>query len=293
LNRLLITGASGFLGYNLCAVARRTWQVTGVVHSHPVEVPGVELMSADLTDPAAVAGLFSAARPDAVIHCAAMGRPNDCQTDPALSRKVNINAAVSMAEQCAALGIPLVFTSSDLVFDGEHAPYNEESPIGPICVYGEHKAEAERRILEICQKAAVCRMPLMFGDPSPASESFIQSMIRALAAGTKVPVFVDEVRSSVGAATAVSGLLLVLEKGYTGILHLGGRERVSRLDLAAIVVGLTKSDPALLARMHQSDARSIAPRPRDVSLDSARAYSLGYNPLPPAEEMARLKCLGG
>jgi dTDP-4-dehydrorhamnose reductase len=293
MNRLLITGASGFLGYTLCAIARPRWRVWGVVHSHPVKVPGVEIVPADLTDPAAVAALFAKVRPDAVIHCAALSRPNDCQSDPAMSRKVNIDATVSMAQNCARASIPLVFTSSDLVFDGEHAPYAEDRPTAPINVYGEHKAEAERRILDICAKAAVCRMPLMFGDPSPASESFLQPMIRALAAGTSIPVFTDEVRSAVSAPTAASGLLLALDKGYAGILHLGGRERASRFDLAAIVAGLTKSDPALLTPMHQKDARSIAPRPRDVTLDSARAYSLGYNPLTLAEEMARLKCCGG
>ena len=140
-------------------------------------------------------------------------------------------------------------------------------------------------MLEIWPATAICRMPLMFGDGGPASKSFIQPMIENLKAGRSVNLFVDEFRTMASASTASRGILLALEKGVSGPLHLGGRDRVSRHDFGRLLARLLDADQALIVPMRQRDVVSEAPRPPDVSLDSSLAFSFGYDPKPLEEEL--------
>jgi dTDP-4-dehydrorhamnose reductase len=292
MRRLLITGASGFLGWNLCAAAREAWRVVGVVCAHPLEIPGVIGVTCDLTRAADVRALFAEVRPDAVIHAAAAAQPNVCQAKPAETRRINVDAAVTVAGLAAEAKIPCVFTSTDLVFDGTRAPYREEDPVSPVSVYGEQKAAAEAGVRARHPGARVCRMPLMFGDPGPVAQSFLQSWIGALTRQMPLSLFVDEFRTPVSGRTAAAGLLLALEQG-SGILHLGGRGRISRYDFGRLLAGLLGADPGLIVPARQSDVSMAAPRPPDVSLDSAAAYALGYDPPRLEEELRRtLAALG-
>ena len=73
--KLLVTGASGFLGWNLCNEANKEWDVTGIFHAHPVGPEGVKTVRLDLTDYKDLKQLFNDLRPDAVIHTAAAQAP--------------------------------------------------------------------------------------------------------------------------------------------------------------------------------------------------------------------------
>jgi dTDP-4-dehydrorhamnose reductase len=273
--RLLVTGASGFLGWNLCREAKSKWEVYGTVHSHPIEIEQVKIVRIDLTDYESLKKVFHEVRPDAVIHTAAAASPNYCQTHKAESEKINLDASVNIAGLCADYKIPCVFTSTDSVFNGLNPPYREDSPVSPINIYGEQKALAEERMLKLYPKAAVCRMPLMFGLSSPASAGFFQQMIKAMRDGKEVKLFTDEFRTPVSGKTASHGLLLALEK-VNGIIHLGGKERVSRYDFGKLVQRIYGLHNAVLTPCLQRDVITSAPRPPDLSLDSSKAVSLGY-----------------
>lgn len=80
---LLVTGASGFLGGQVCQLARSHWQVHGTYSQHPLNLPQVILHSLDLTDQARVQAFLGDLRPDAIIHTAAQAKPNRCEQDPA------------------------------------------------------------------------------------------------------------------------------------------------------------------------------------------------------------------
>ncbi|NJN23538.1 MAG: sugar nucleotide-binding protein [Acaryochloridaceae cyanobacterium RL_2_7] len=144
--KLLITGASGFLGWYLCRLAVSLgWDVHGTSYTKAHGLDFVTWHHLDLTDEKAVVSLMHTLQPDAVIHAAAMGRPNDCQTDPEGSYAINVEATAHLARLCQALERKLVFISTEQVFDGEHPPYQETDPVSPINLYGEHKRSQNRR----------------------------------------------------------------------------------------------------------------------------------------------------
>jgi dTDP-4-dehydrorhamnose reductase len=292
MKKLLVTGASGFLGWNVCIAARKTWEVFGIYHIRPVTIPDVKTLQADLADQKPLEIMFKDIRPDAVVHCAAYPDPNKCQTNPDASYRDNVQAAINVATLCAREGLPCVFTSSDLVFGGNNPPYDEESPVGPVNIYGQHKVAAERGMRKAFPDITICRMPLMFGDAPAPAKSIIQPMIAAIVGKKEVRLFTDEYRTPVSGATAAKGLMLALERA-PALLHLGGREHVSRYDIGVLVAQAIGRAPSAITPALQKENTGAAPRARDVSLVSEKAFDLGYDPRTLEEQMRELECVKG
>jgi dTDP-4-dehydrorhamnose reductase len=204
--------------------------------------------------------------------------------NPEKSRAVNLEASLNLAGLCADRQIPLLFTSSDLVFDGKHPPYREEDAPCPINLYGEHKALAEEGMRGKNPEVIICRLPLMFGDPGPAAQSFLQPLLQAIKEGREQRLFVDEFRTPLSGSAAVEGLFLALGK-VKGILHLGGRESISRYQFGHLIKELLDGDGAGLIPCKQTDISMPALRPTNVSLDIQRALSLGFLPPPLREDL--------
>lgn len=288
MKKLLVTGASGFLGWNLCQQARTNWQVHGIYFNREVNLAGVNSYQIDLRDYDRLQQLFATIQPTAVIHTAAASKPDFCQTHPIASYSINVTASINIARLCAEYNIPCVFTSTDLVFDGTNPPYQETDAVSPITYYGEQKVAAEQKMLELHSDTTICRMPLMFGSPSPVAPSFLQPFVSNLEMGKELNLFIDEFRTPASAVTASRGLLLTLEKQFQGILHLGGKERISRYDFGLLLAEILQVSPTLIKPGKQQDVVMAAPRSPDTSLDSSKAFDLGYKPLSLREELINI-----
>lgn len=289
MKNLLITGASGFLGWNVCHAAKTDWNVTGTYFSHEIRIPGCELIRIDLTNYEDLKNLFKTITIDAVIHTAAVSQPNLCQINPMDSEKINVRTSQNLCSFCLEKQIPFLFTSTDQVFDGTKAPYSERIPVSPISIYGEQKVAAESSILTLYPQATICRMPLMFGDGSPVSNSFLIHLLQSIQNNKKITLFFDEYRTPTSGYNAAQGLLMVLKKKIRGIIHLGGKEKISRYEFGkklACYCGLTTS---MITPISQNSLRMKAPRPQDVSLDSSFAFDMGYTPLTITEEFDRIE----
>lgn len=275
--KLLVTGASGFLGWNICNFSSKTWDVHGTVFSHPVVIPGVKIIQSDLRSYRSLKQVFREVKPDAVIHTAAQKDPNYCEKNRSETVRINVDASVNIAGLSADLGIPCVFTSTDIVFDGLKPPYREEDPVCPVNVYAEQKVMAEEGMYERYSSVTVCRMPLMFGLAGTASSSTLQRMVSAMKEGRELTLFVDEFRSPVSGRDAAEGLMLMMLNAR-GIVHLGGRERMSRYELGTLLQKIAEMPSARLRACRQADVPMAARRPPDVSLDSTKAFRLGFSP---------------
>jgi len=288
--RILLTGASGFLGGVFCRCLAREHEITGLSQTRQVCQPGVRARQLDLTDARALEELLEAGRFDAVIHAAALSSPNQCQEQPELSRRVNVEATRVLADLCAEAGLPLVFTSTDLVFDGTGSLYAEDAPPSPVSLYGEHKVLAEEAVLSRHPAGGlVCRLPLMFGRSEPGAACFLDGFLACARRGETLRLFEDEYRSPADAADVARGLVLMLERKARGILHLGGPERLSRLEfgqrLRDALEALGQGPSLRLEAARQADVPMAAPRPRDVSLASSRAIALGFAPATVAQAL--------
>lgn len=242
----------------------------------------------DLTEFEEQKQLIRQVKPDAIIHAAAMTDPNFCQTNRSDSYQINTQAAINIAGLSSDLQIPCLFTSSDLVFDGLNPPYTEDDEPSPVCTYGEQKALAEVGMKDRNPATIICRLPLMFGDPGPASTSFIQPLIKAMKLGEQVNLFIDEFRTPLSGKDAAGGMMIALNK-RPEIIHLGGLERISRYEFGQVLADVLQIRQAKLNPCKQQDIKMAAPRPPDVSLDSSRAKAMGFQPNSLIHELEQLR----
>ena len=276
---IIITGASGFLGHPLCALARKQWDVHAVYLNHAPKAEAVTAVQFDLAAPGQLEQLVRDVRPKAVIHAAAKAQVAECQSEPESSAVINVDVPAHLATICAEIDIPFVFVSTDLVFDGMHAPYDETQTPSPVCVYGDQKAMAEARVLENYPAALVCRLPLLFGLAPYAGNNFTAQMIDAIAKRRPIRLFVDEYRTPVDNRSAAQGLLTVLGKAK-GVLHLGGKQRVSRYELGSAIAKCLNIPSDMIQASRIDEVDLPIRRSPDCTLDSRRAYALGYEPQP-------------
>jgi dTDP-4-dehydrorhamnose reductase len=263
-----VTGAAGLIGRQIMA---------GAAQGAPgVRTLGLTRAQLDLEDFAAVRTEYRRQRPRLIIHCAALSQSPDCQANPPLARKLNVEVTALLAELAA--DIPLVFFSSDLVFDGRAGNYDEAAPLNPISVYGETKAMAERVVL-LNPRHTVIRTSLNAGISLSGTRAFNEQMRRAWEAGQPVRLFTDEFRSPIAAQATARAVWELAAGNKTGIYHVAGTERLSRVQLGQL---LAARWPRLQPRIIPGSLREYtgAPRAADTSLNCAKARRCLSFPLP-------------
>ena len=263
-----ITGAGGLIGSYL-------------VQSAPVFAPdatvrGLTRAVLDLSSTSAVREEFRRQNPQLVIHCAALSKSPECEANPALARKVNVEATALLAELAA--GIPLIFLSTDLVFDGRTGNYDESAPVNPLSVYADTKVAAEQIVLGN-PRHTVLRLSLNGGTSPTGDRGFNELMRRAWQSGTLLRLFTDEFRSPMPAAVTARAIWDLAAHEEPGLYHLAGSERLSRWQIGQL---LAARWPQLHPRIEPSLLKEYvgAPRAPDTSLNCAKVQKLLSFPLP-------------
>lgn len=264
--RILITGASGNLGHYLCrAAVRAGHQVVAWSHTSADSIDGIPPIPVDLTNPAALASAWNDARPDVVIHAAALASLDACARAPEQAWRLNVHATEDLASRARRL----IYLSTDLVFAGDHPPYAESDPPNPLSLYGRSKAVGELTA-RASSSSLVVRLSLLFGlRASPTKPpNFFEQQLEALRNGSPMTLFEDEWRTPICASVAASALIALAESNTTGILHLGGPERMSRWEMGLRLAQFLGRDARVFHPTRRSDMPGD-PRPADVSLNSS------------------------
>jgi dTDP-4-dehydrorhamnose reductase len=274
MTRLLVTGATGQLGgYLLRRLAAPGADVTAWSGSRAGEVFGMPVRPVDLGDANAVAQAFHKARPAVVIHAAAVASVAECYRDPERARRVNTRGSALLAELAAAAGARLLLVSTDLVFDGDRGCYDEQDAPAPLSIYGQTKAQAEAAVLAH-PRTAVARVSLLLGPSLTGRASFFDQQVQSLRTGQRITCFADEWRTPLGLDTAAAALIGLAEAGFEGLLHVGGPDRLSRLEMGRRLAEIVGADPGLVVAASRTEAPAAEPRPRDTSLKSAKWRAL-------------------
>jgi dTDP-4-dehydrorhamnose reductase len=257
-----ITGAGGLIGSYFVRTAPQFAPGAAVV--------GLTRDQLDLTDFPRVRQEFRRQQPALIIHCAALSRSPDCQANPALARKLNVEVTAHLAELAA--GIPFVFFSSDLVFDGRTGGYDESATVNPLSVYGESKVAAER-IVSANPRHTIVRTSLSGGISPTGDRGFNELLRRAWQAGETVTLFMDEFRCATPAAVTARAVWELAAQNQPGLYHLAASERLSRWQIGRL---LAARWPELNPRLRPASLQSYqgAPRPADASLNCAKVQRL-------------------
>ncbi len=264
MKRLLLTGGSGYLGSHLIQAAQ-DWEVYATYFSRPLAPPRGAAIPLDLRDANAVRALLRDARPAAVIHTACSNRDPD-----------NVSAIVPAARHLASAArefdLRFVHVSTDLVFDGERAPYADDAPPAPIHDYGRAKDEAERVVAEIDPSAVVVRPSLIWGlDPIDRQTGWLVDGVQR---GERVTLFTDEYRCPVHVHDLCAALLeLASRPEISGPMNLGGPQSLNRWDFGMKLLAALRLTPGPNV-VRGTVKESGLLRARDLTMISARARQL-------------------
>ena len=268
-SRAWITGANGLIGNYLVQTAPSfapRWRVRALTRA-----------DFDLLDFAAVEREFQKDKPQLIIHCAAVSTVADVLKNPALARRVNFEATKLLAELAAE--IPFVFFSTDLVFDGRKGNYTETDATNPLHLYGETKLAAEEIVLKN-PRHLVVRTSLNGGVAPSGNRAFNEQLRRALsAAGQGMTLFTDEFRSPVSAAETARAVWELAQKNCAGIYHVAGAEKLSRFQIAELLVKRWPETKTQIKSGSAKDFPGLA-RALDTSLDIAKVQKVLSKPLP-------------
>ena len=284
--KLVVTGAHGFVAGSILAQAGDEWQVHAISRGDPlVRRDNLCWHTFDPLAPDELVQIIRDAAPEVVVHTAALADIDLCQTHPEIARAINVDLTRRVANVCTDAGCKLVFCSSDTIFDGEHAPYNEDAFPGPVNFYAETKVEAEQIVACLGPQAVIARLSLVVGLPVlGAGNSFLARMLAAFMDGRTVAVPEQEVRSPVDVITAGRALLELAGGNHQGIFHLSGHDRLSRFKMAQQIAVRFGFPSHLLVAQATAATPGRAARPRDVSLDNGKACANLKTPMRTLDE---------
>lgn len=274
----LITGATGLLGANACRVLGHQYEITAVTRQE-VELPFAQhTLHVDLLDSEATQQAIVAAKPSVILHAAALASHEECERDPELAHRMNVEATAHVTQAASEVGAALVHISTDAVFDGKEGNYAEDSPTNPFSVYGKTKLQAEDVALEYDQ-AMVVRTNFFGWSPS-GTRSILEFFVNNLGQGQHVRGFTDFTVSSIYVSDLVEVLPDLIANHYQGLLHVAAHDALTKYQFGVAVAEKFGLNADLITPTASTAVGLSTPRSRDLSLDVNRAEEILRSSLP-------------
>lgn len=270
---MLITGGTGLLG-------------VAIQHSTPKDIRGYSIyfperylpaplpfpvLAADVSDRVKMQIIFEWAKPDVVIHAAAIGSVDFAERNREETRKVNVGGTEVVVDLCQITKARLIYISSNAVFDGRTPFYSETMPVNPINYYGKLKVEAETVVRESNIPWAIVRPILMYGWPYPGErDNPVVWWKRSLENSKPIKVVDNVFTKPIPAWSCADVIWAIIQQNRTGIFHAAGRDHISLYQFALLTAEVFGLDTSLITPVPDSYFPEIAPRPQDTSFDTTK-----------------------
>jgi dTDP-4-dehydrorhamnose reductase len=259
--RVLITGANGMLGKDLCATVPHGTQVLAT------DIVGASI-KLDITDAAQVRGVFKRERPEVVIHCAAYTQVDRAETNQTEAYRLNALGAEIVAQAAASVSAAMCYLSTDFVFDGSKgAPYHEYDSPNPLNVYAASKLAGEQAVIRFCPNHWVVRTAWLFGANGAC---FPAAILRAAREGRPLRVVADQVGCPTHTLDLARALWLIVSATEFGTHHVVNTGRASWYELAREVLDQFGLASVEVTPIPSSEWPSPARRPHYSVLTSVR-----------------------
>ena len=185
--------------------------------------------------------------------CAAVANLVDCARDPAGSERVNVIGTIVLVERLAASGIPVLYLSTDKVFDGSRRQMPADAPLSPRSIYGRQKARTDAHLQGMIvtgARIAILRLARIV----PSGWPLLRQWHDNLAAGQVVRPFRDMMTAPTPAGDAATSIVELLKASETGVWQLSGTRDVSYASIARFIAGRIDADPNLIEPVTAADA---------------------------------------
>ena len=267
--RALVTGVKGQLGFDVMnELAKRGYE--GI---------GVDVEEMDITDAEAVDRVIKESHVDSVVHCAAWTAVDAAEDNVEMCRKVNALGTENIARVCKELDIPMIYFSTDYVFDGEGTrPWEPDDPVvEPLNVYGLTKYEGEQAVEKYLDKYYIVRITWVFG---VNGKNFIKTMLNLGKTHDTLTVVNDQIGTPTYTYDLARLVVDMLEKEEYGKYHVtneGGY--ISWYDFAKEIfkqAGMDINVVPVSAEQYKAKAK----RPSNSRLEKKKLDEHGFKRLP-------------
>ena len=222
--RVTVFGSSGLLGQDLVRELKGE------------QLTALSSVEADLRDPARVGDVIRSSRPDWIILAAAYTDVDGCESNRDLAFAVNCQGAIHVAQAAREAGSRLMFVSTDYVFDGaKSAPYEAGDARNPINVYGESKACAEERLVDILPDVCIVRTSWLFGR---GGRCFPATIMKLAASRPEISVVNDQRGSPTFTPDLAGTLAQLCRKSASGIVHATNSGDCTWYEFATAIVAM-------------------------------------------------------
>jgi dTDP-4-dehydrorhamnose reductase len=239
-----------------------------------------QYLEMDITDHVKVHELIKKERPTHIIHAAAISSADDCEKNPALASKINVEATTVLLDAAEKINATFTFLSTDFVFDGAKGMYTETDEPSPVNYYGYTKMMAEKEIIDHRCKWSIIRTILVYGQPFFPRRHLLGLVKEKLERGETYQMVSDQVRTPTYVEDLANGIVTIIGKGKTGIYHLGGPEKLSPFEMAMRAAEYLRLDTSLLTSVTAEIFKEPAKRPPITGLSIDKAFrEFGYSPL--------------
>lgn len=209
MQKILVTGANGMLGQDLCPI----------LEDNCYEVIETDIHNLDITDSIMVKSVLEIEKPDFVIHCAAYTNVDKAEEDIETATKINVTGTENLAKVCAELGITLVYISTDYVFAGDaEVPYKPTDNTSPLNNYGLTKYQGEEVVKKYCQKYYIARTSWLYGIHG---KNFVETML-SLAEKPELKVVNDQTGCPTWTVDLANAIVEIINDKPYGIYHTCG-----------------------------------------------------------------------
>ncbi len=257
MRKVLVTGACGMLGTDLCAaLSRAGWQVVAA-----------DVAEFDITDRGATYAFVQECSPAVIVNCAAYTAVDQAERNRDLAFRVNRDGARNLAAAAAAIGTPVLHMSTDYVFDGTKAgAYTEEDQPNPQSVYGESKLAGERAVREALAEHYIVRTAWLYGIHG---KSFPQTMLRLAQEGRPIRVVNDQRGCPTYTEHLAEALIAIIARPNYGICHAVNSGSCTWYELACEVLRSAGVE-AEVVPITTAEYPTPARRPANSVLDTSR-----------------------
>ena len=270
--KVIVFGGGGQLGFELCREFKeRGWSVLRF-----------DRQALDITDSAEVERVIGESDPQVVINSAAYNQVDIAESEPLAAFQVNALAVRNFALACRQSGAQLVHFSTDYVFDGRKgSPYSETDTPRPLGAYGVSKLSGELYAQAYLDNALVIRTSGVFGPAGRSTRrgNFPEMMLRLAKTGTPIRVVEDHIASPTYAPAMASRTAEMVEKGISGLFHMGGGQPISWYAYAKLIFELSGTE-AVLQATDERTYRTAARRPKFSALSNEKLEKAGIEPMP-------------
>lgn len=271
MTRVLITGSSGQVGQALIRSAPKN-----------AELLTPSRRECDLSNPEQVRAYLHRLSPSAILHAGAYTAVDKAESEPALAYAVNVSSTAVMAAFAGKVNIPLLYVSTDYVFDGSgQRPHSEEAAVRPLSVYGQTKLAGELVVQCLARRHTILRTSWVF---SSDGVNFVKRMLELGRSRESLSIVMDQHGAPTPAA-AIADALWNLLKRHTNsqspppsLLHFSGKPATTWYDFAHVIFETARTrgyKPPALHAIPTSAYPTPARRPAWAVLDCTAIARLG------------------